>query len=210
MQIDRFFSNKYVFYLVVFLSITNLIGYLSLRQYNSLLFFGIVALIVNFFTQNISIILLSAILVTNIFFSPSKAIESMKGSSSEETSSDEEEEEPEDDNEDKKSKEFKDPLPSESSSSSSKNKKKKNNNIDYQSTLEASYDNLQDILGNEGLTNLTKDTQRLISKQTELAKSMENMGPMLKNAKSMLESFDMKNLSGIGDIFNQMSSTMKK
>ena len=93
---------------------------------------------------------------------------------------------------------------------SSKNKKKKNNNIDYQSTLEASYDNLQDILGNEGLTNLTKDTQRLISKQTELAKSMENMGPMLKNAKSMLESFDMKNLSGLGDIFNQMSSSMKK
>jgi hypothetical protein len=47
------------------------------------------------------------------------------------------------------------------------NEKKKggSNRIDYASTLEEAYDNLDSILGGDGIKNLTNDTQKLMSKQ---------------------------------------------
>jgi hypothetical protein len=62
--------------------------------------------------------------------------------------------------------------------------------IDYASTLEQAYDNLQGMIGNDGIQSLTKDTQNLISQQKSLMGTMSDMGPMLKMAKETLGSFN--------------------
>ena len=71
--------------------------------------------------------------------------------------------------------------------------------IDYASTLEGAYDNLDKILGSEGINKLTGDTQKLMAQQQKLFDSMQNMAPMIQNAKEMLSGFDMK---GLGDLAN--------
>ena len=52
--------------------------------------------------------------------------------------------------------------------------------IDYASTLELAYDNLQDMLGEGGVKGLTDETKRLVSQQQNLMESLKTMiiGPL--------------------------------
>jgi uncharacterized membrane protein YciS (DUF1049 family) len=86
-------------------------------------------------------------------------------------------------------------------------KNNKNGRIDYASTLEEAYDNLDKILGGDGMKNLTQDTEKLMKRQQELFKTMETMTPMLDQAKSMLEGFDMNSLKGLTNFAAGFSST---
>lgn len=72
--------------------------------------------------------------------------------------------------------------------------------IDYASTLESAYTNLEKSLGAGGIKQLTKDTSQLMAQQKELFESMKQMAPMIDNAKSMLEGFDMKSLSNMANM----------
>ena len=87
---------------------------------------------------------------------------------------------------------------------------KKNNKagrIDYASTLEEAYDNLDKILGADGMKNLTQDTTKLMTKQQELFDTMKTMTPMLNQAKQMLEGFDMKSLKGLTSLASGFTPT---
>lgn len=48
---------------------------------------------------------------------------------------------------------------------------KKNSRIDYASTLEEAYDNLDGILGGDGIKNLTQDTQKLMENNSNCLKA---------------------------------------
>ena len=47
-------------------------------------------------------------------------------------------------------------------------------------------DNLDGILGKDGISKLTAETSTLLNQQKNLAKTMESMAPLVKNAKEML------------------------
>jgi hypothetical protein len=64
--------------------------------------------------------------------------------------------------------------------------KKGGSKIDYASTVEDAYDQLNSILGSEGVKRLTDDTQKLMQQQMQLAESMKGMGPMIKNLEPMM------------------------
>ena len=72
--------------------------------------------------------------------------------------------------------------------------------IDYATTLEDAYTNLEGMLGNDGITKLTDDTARLMNQQQKLFKTMENMIPMVTSAKDMIDSLDMNKLGGMADM----------
>jgi hypothetical protein len=59
--------------------------------------------------------------------------------------------------------------------------------IDYASTIENAYDELNNILGSDGIKNLTDDTQRLMKQQMDLAKSMEGLAPLVEKMMPMAE-----------------------
>ena len=67
--------------------------------------------------------------------------------------------------------------------------------IDYAKTLEQAYDNLQGMLGKDGIKGLTSETSKLVEQQAGLMESLKGMGTMLKEAKSMMSG--MKDLGGM-------------
>jgi hypothetical protein len=62
----KIFNNTYFLYFIVFLAITNVLGYLVTNKYNAILFFAIVSLLTYQFNKNMAIVLLVALLTTNL------------------------------------------------------------------------------------------------------------------------------------------------
>lgn len=81
-----------------------------------------------------------------------------------------------------------------------------NSRIDYASTLEGAYDNLDKILGSDGINKLTGDTQKLMSQQQKLFDTMQNMTPMLEDAKKMLAGFDLKELGNLANLSSSFAT----
>jgi hypothetical protein len=84
---------------------------------------------------------------------------------------------------------------------------KKGYNIDYASTVEDAYDQLNQILGSDGIKRLTNDTQSLMKQQLQLAESMKEMGPMIQGmaplihqAKSILSNNGETGGAGLGNL----------
>ena len=74
--------------------------------------------------------------------------------------------------------------------------------IDYAATLEMAYDNLDKMLGKKGMQGLTQETSKLAKQQKGLMESLKNMAPIMKNAKSTLESMNLPEI-------NKMASMMQ-
>jgi hypothetical protein len=69
------------------------------------------------------------------------------------------------------------------------------NRIDYASTLEQAYDNIENIIGEDGVRGLTDQTKSLMNQQKQLMDNMKDMGPLLKSAEGF-----MKQVTGDGGI----------
>ena len=80
---------------------------------------------------------------------------------------------------------------------------KKNNRIDYASTVEDAYGDLNKILGGDGIKRLTDDTQKLMGQQMQLAEAMKSMTPLLTQAKTLMGGLDMKQFGDITSIAKQ-------
>jgi hypothetical protein len=74
---------------------------------------------------------------------------------------------------------------------------KKRNRIDYASTVEDAYGDLNKLLGSDGIKRLTDDTQKLMGQQMQLAEAMKSMTPLLSQAKSLIAGFDTKQFGDI-------------
>jgi len=220
-SVSKVLTNKYVLYFVLFLAITNVLGYMVMGQFTTTLFFIIVAYLISNFSQNMIIVLGVALLLTNILMVGQKVKEGFesqklktKGSGS--GSKTENIVRPIDD--DKEIDEIDmtglhttsvalnaspedapdNDLANEESMNVMSNKKR--NRIDYATTIENAYGDLNDILGSDGIKRLTDDTQKLMTQQLQLADAMKSMTPLLENAKSMMQGFDMKSLDGLSDL----------
>jgi flagellum-specific peptidoglycan hydrolase FlgJ len=85
--------------------------------------------------------------------------------------------------------------------------KKGGYNIDYASTVESAYDDLNKILGSDGIKSLTDDTQKLMKQQMQLTESMKSIEPFIKNMAPMLQQAQgilgsMNNKDGLGNIMD--------
>ena len=65
---------------------------------------------------------------------------------------------------------------------------KKGDRIDYATTLEDAYSNLNNMIGKDGIKNLTRDTSALMKQQMQLASAMKGMQPLIGQAKEMMNS----------------------
>jgi uncharacterized membrane-anchored protein YhcB (DUF1043 family) len=75
--------------------------------------------------------------------------------------------------------------------------------IDYASTLEQAYGNLQKMMGKGGMKGLTQETSKLVNQQKELMDSLKSMAPALNDAKKTLSGFNIPNM---GDMKKMLSS----
>ena len=284
-EASKLLHNKYFLYFMVFLAATNVLGYLVSNKINAVIFFALVAFLVSNFSKNMSVILLVAIIATNLLMANKTMREGLENA----TLTDEQKATAQSKAEEKKStvtltdeqKAKKDSIntdnledvdpqlgtglnalktsdntnvakaalqkkaqvsgatydsdanieiqddpnnrgikrstepetfkagksrksafhnPKGSSSLSNAAPVNGGARIDYATTLEDAYTNLEGILGTDGIGKLTQDTQKLMNQQQQLFKTMEGMLPMVESAKSMVDSLDMNKLGGMANM----------
>uniref|UniRef100_A0A6C0H6L4 Uncharacterized protein n=1 Tax=viral metagenome TaxID=1070528 RepID=A0A6C0H6L4_9ZZZZ len=202
-QFKELLKKKNTLYVVSILSILQILYYISNNNISSIIFFILVGLLAHHFSDNMIIVLLSGIIASILYNNLSYWIKEgfeKKKRNVEINPVDAIENDPDETdtsllnsletNEISKSEPF-------------SGKKKNNYRIDYASTLESAYSNLDKILGKDGIQNLTNDTQKLMKNQKELFDSMKGMMPVLNNAKEMLKGFDLGKLSKMASQFSQ-------
>jgi uncharacterized membrane protein YciS (DUF1049 family) len=82
--------------------------------------------------------------------------------------------------------------------------------IDYASTLEQAYGNLEKMLGKGGMKGLTKETSKLVGQQKELMDSLSSMAPLLNDAQKTLKGFNLPDMGNIKKMMSSMGSFNQK
>lgn len=198
-SVNNALTNKYVLYVVTFLAVTNILGYLAVQNFTAVTFFLLVGFLTHYFSKNMTIILLTAMIATSFLFLAqnnkynyqSRMIqEGMKGQIDTTKS-------------DANQKAKKD-------MSSSQNSNNEKFTIDKPGTNKQAFQSLQDMLGKEGVNNLKGDTQELLQRQSELKESMESLKPMMDTANSMLNSLDLESMDKITSMLDKFGGMAKK
>ena len=222
--LQNLLTNKIVLNIVCVLSALNLIGYLAMGKITAILFFIVLAILITQFNKNMIIVLGVPLILVNLFVAKGYSfVEGMEGNS------DTSKTKPSSESKEKKKPDKKTsaqdtkigqlpitPLePTENNESFEVGRAKRRGagpQIDYAATVEDAYDNLNSILGGEGIQKLTGDTQKLMQQQMQLAESMtamkpmiDSLGPMMKQAQGMMSGLGGKNGEGMDSLMEMAS-----
>lgn len=78
-QATKLLTNKYFLYFMVFLSVTNVLGYLVMNKINAVVFFALIGIIMSKFSKNMAVILLVCLISTNLLMSNKMVREGLDG-----------------------------------------------------------------------------------------------------------------------------------
>ena len=245
-------KDKNVLYVTLFIAISNMFAYLMFRQFDAIIFFAIVGIITSHFSKNMIIIMLAAILSTNLALSikvigkvkegydnmkkDSKKKDGMKKDDNSKPKKKEGMKDKKDKKDMKDNKDMKDKIKCVGDSclkgtGSSKEKFTQQLNparvnakyddesddedyesqptVNYASTLESAYDNLDKLLSSDAINNMTEDTHRLAEKQQMLMGNINKLQPMMEKAGSLLEGLDMGKMTSVFDGLTDKLGKMK-
>jgi hypothetical protein len=213
--VSKILTNKWVLNIISFLALFNVIGYMVMGNFNNVIFFIILAVLVRNFSHNMIIVLGTPLVIVNLFAMSNGTFEGMENKSDAES----------DKKPVKKPEVIKEKknnglpmLPGTDSQDTSDSNiisadaakkedfevgRRKNgaSKIDYAATIEDAYDDLNKILGSDGIKRLTSDTQGLMKQQMQLAESMKGLEPMVKGMAPMIGQMQemMKTMDGNGE-----------
>lgn len=224
-ELSKFLTNKWVLNIVAILAFLNVLGYIVLGNLNSAIFFIIVAVLVRYFSKNMIIVLGIPLILVNLLSlngNLTEGLENNNTTAQPKTDNTNTTTKPDDtyketikkiNQQDAKSKQGLPitPLQPTETTTNSGNKnaqsdesfevgraKKKGYDIDYAATVEDAYDELNKILGSDGIKRLTDDTQSLMKQQLQLAESMKSMAPLIQGMAPMMKQAQ-EMLSGMGE-----------
>jgi len=223
---SKVIHNKYVLYFVLFLSVVNILGYMVMGKLTPMFFFAIVAYLVYNFSKNMIIVLGSALILTNILMVGNgikEGLENKTQSSDTSTKTTPEASSKPKPKVTQKNNNDLPVIPSQPDEAANEEEEvvpatnvdttgdegminKKRSRLDYASTVEDAYGDLNNILGGEGIKQLTTDTQKLMTQQLQLADAMKSMTPVMENAKSLLHGFDMDSLNNLASLAKSFTS----
>lgn len=214
LNLNSFLKDKNVLYVVLFLAITNIFGYLMLRNFDAIVFFFVVGFLSTYFSKNMIIVMMIAMISTNLLVG-SKLLGSYK-----------------------EGMQTKEPVNSSVSNKKEHNKKKTKvidnmatlspANIDgsdddttdniqgpkpkinYASTLESAYDNLDKLLSSDSINKMTADTQRLAEKQQVLMGNIEKLVPFIGKAESLLNNMGSDKMGGMLEKMQEQMANLAK
>ena len=175
----KLMQNKYVLYLLLFLSITNVIGYMTIGDYNSVLVFVGLALITSYFTKNLIVVFLVALAGCSVLVTGNVVSEGMRSRKK------------------RKKRKMRESLRKQRESMREGNEESDSDSepetmaprVDYKSTVDSAYSNLEKILGKGGMKGLKNDTNDLMNQQKKMMENLESFGPILNKAEQMMSKF---------------------
>ena len=225
LNLKSLLKDKNVLYIVLFIAVANLFGFLMLRQFDAIILFLLVGFLSTYFSKNMIIILLVAILSTNFLIGTKLIGKKIKEGM--DTGVDKKEVK-----DDKKvnpspaaavvkpATPLKDPkgpktdkfttLSPANFNEGDESISTSNGKVDYASTLESAYDNLDKMLGSDAIRSMTEDTQRLAEKQKMLMGNIKQLEPMMQKAGSLLEGLDMGKMTEMMNGLSDKLGTAKK
>lgn len=196
-------KDRNVLYVVLFLAVSNLFGYMLMREMDAVIFFLVVGFLTTYFSKNMIVIMVVAMISTNLLLGSKKlrsvVTEGYIGSEArpktKKVSKDEV-----DITVDKKPSgeidievDIKEPMAKLSPAPVNGKKPK----LDYAGTMESAYDNLDSLLSSDALKNMGSDTQRLAEKQKLLMNNITKLEPIMQKASKLLDSLDMGGINGM-------------
>lgn len=216
--ISKFLTNKWVLNIIAFLALLNVIGYLVMGNLNAVIYFIIIAVLVRYFSKNMTIVLGVPLVLVNLLAIRGNVLEGMESGSGDTNGNTNGTTKPSTQNEQEKINKMVNNNTASTTSvinnsaastiSESPNnpaqdtgdkqgfeagrRKNRGYDIDYATTIEDAYDELNNILGSDGIQRLTSDTQNLMKQQMQLAEAMKGMTPVIKSIEPMV-----KNLQGM-------------
>lgn len=214
---SKFLTNKLVLNVISFLALVNVIGYIMIGNLNSVIYFIVFAILVRYFSKNMTIVLGVPLILVNLLAIKENMIEGMEsrtGPTNGDTI-------PVTQNRTQREENINNivnnntvPTTSVINNSAASTvstspdnpaqdtgdrqgfeagrRKNRGYEIDYATTIEDAYDELNNILGSDGIQRLTSDTQNLMKQQMQLAEAMKGMTPVIKSIEPMV-----KNLQGM-------------
>lgn len=223
MKLNDILKNKYVLYATLFFAITNVAGLISIGNFNSLAFMIVVAILTSYFTKNMIVILITAIIATNVIYMSNRRVEGFNSDKNDDKEDEESDIETMKNKNRKKNKkvnpgkekEMKNPkgkgnakkvkrdgfaqrnVPSSTPAPATESEEDEEvgHRIDYAATMEQAYSNLQNMVGDGGMEELTKDTKSLINQQKNLMKTLDGMQPMMKMAKDTMSGLNLDSMT---------------
>jgi len=227
--VSKILTNKWVLNIVALIALLNVIGYIVMGNLNNALIFIVLAVLVRYFSKNMIIVLGVPLILVNII-TLNKGSKSTEGMENNAGNAETQKAALQKALDTKNKNETTPIVPSDNEVVSSNindeksgfevgRRKNGGSKIDYATTIEDAYDQLNQILGSDGIKNLTDDTHKLMQQQMELAKSMEAMTPLIKGimpmaekAQEMMKSMDTGNggLGGVMEIAKKMSAGLKQ
>jgi uncharacterized membrane protein YcgQ (UPF0703/DUF1980 family) len=255
--VETLLNDKNVLYIVAFLAIMNFFGYIILRDSYALLIFLSVGFISTYFSKNMTVVLLSTLLLTNFITVLSRNFvmnkEGFDATSAETESTEKPAGEVATSNTKKPDATKKTTASGVAGAGGVTNKTSKkvaasasstaaalqkpngqsekntnstkepmtelnpasldddddlpvNNRVDYAKTMERAYDNLENLVGKDGVNGLTSQTNVLMEQQQKLMENMKSMEPLLKTAQSFLDKFESSSMGKLFEKIPGMSS----
>jgi hypothetical protein len=177
----KFLSSKLVLNIVFAIAVVNVTSFLVVGRTRAVVYFVLIALLTAYFSKNMILILGVPLVLVNLLAMNTRLIEGNEnmgadGADSKDGKDGKDGTDTKDEKEKKKSEPFE---------VGHRNKGKYD--IDYASTVEDAYDDLNKLVGSDGIKRLTQDTQGLMKQQKQLTEAMEGMGDLMSKLGPMLD-----------------------
>lgn len=184
--VSKFLVNPIALKVVFAITVINFLGYLVLGNTTAIIYFILIGLIVSCFSKNMILILGVPLLLVNLFAMGKKTAEGLTSMKKKEGMKGKKEgmemKKEEDEESGKKEK-----KKAQEQFEVGRKKGKGSYNIDYASTVEDAYDELNKIIGGDGIKRLTEDTQGLMKQQLQLTEAMGQMEPMMNQMGPLID-----------------------
>ena len=219
--ISKILTNKILLNVVFLLALFNIIGYVITGNIEAVMYFIVLGILVGYFSKNMIIVLGVPLILVNMFvlkdisFNTKK--ENFENNSADGSGNNTQPNVISNINKTSPpSQQSSLPITPTVDSSNTptdepfevgRAKKRSGYDIDYASTVEDAYDELNNIIGGEGIKKLTQDTQGLMKQQLQLAEAMKGMGPLIKGMAPLMKQAQgllggMKESGGLENITN--------
>jgi len=184
-------KSKVVYYMTLLLSLVTVVGFIYDRDYSSIGLFSLVAVALYYYTKNKVIILATAVLFSNLL----KVSISLKEGLEEDEKNEKEtgsngamrtREGNKNAEEECVGENCKQGMSTISPQSLNDEDDVDNSFVDRSKTIENAYSSLDSIVGKDGVSKLSKDTENLLKKQNQLMDTVQNLGPIMDNMNKLV------------------------
>ena len=221
---NKLVNNKIVLYIVALICLFDILGYIMRYEFSAVLFFYLIGMITFNYTKNMTVVLGTALLMTSLMhlirnimgfkegFKEGKddeepdLTEMVKKVAQQEGEGEEEEEEEEFKKKKSKKSGYQNKMKLNPGMYNTPNKEQISKQLGKAGQMEKAYDNLDKMIGQEGIKSISSHTKKLVKQQNDLMKDLKDITPTLNEAVGAISKLD---LSKLGNMFDSVSKNME-